>query len=144
MGSITGANAAFSIMVTSIFPTPVQLQGFAADDVVETGEIEAGEAVIGVDGYQSAGFVFALVPQTITLQADSSSNTLFDAWRAFEQFNRTKLFAQGILRIPDINTSWALVNGTLSRFTPAPNVKRILQPRRFVVLWESISPALLV
>lgn len=142
MPDITAANAQFMLSITSLFPAPVQLQGFAADDVFDTEEIESVEHVMGVDGKLSAGFVFKAVPQTITLQADSSSMALFDSWWGAMQFGRQTFFANGIVILPAIGTKWAMTNGVLARYKPTPDVKKLLQPRKFGLVWESISPAL--
>ena len=142
MPDITGANATFALSVPDVFPAPIQLQGFAADDVFDVDPIESAEVLIGVDGILSAGFVFSLVRQTIALQADSDSNALFEAWHAANIVARTNFFAQGIVILTAIDTKWVLANGALTSFPPMPNVHRLLQPRRYGVTWQSVSPAI--
>lgn len=142
MPDITAANATFMLSITTLFPAPVQLQGFAADDIFDTEEIESVEVSMGVDGKLSGGFVFKAVPQGITLQADSSSMALFDTWWGAMQFGRQVFFANGVVILPSIGTKWAMTNGLLTRYKPTPDAKKILQPRKFGITWESISPAL--
>lgn len=140
--SITGANAAFILTIPSVFPAPQQLQNFAADDVFDTEPLESAEVLMGVDGKMSGGFVFVPVKQVIALQADSPSNSLFDAWWASQQVAKAIFEAQGVVILTDLGTKWVLVNGVLTTYPPIPNVKKLLQPRRFGITWESVSPAI--
>lgn len=141
MGTISAANATFFLSVNSIFPAPVQLQGFAADDVFDMPALRVGETLMGVDGRLSAGFVFVPAEMGITLQADSPSMFIFDQWYAQEQIARDKFAAQGVVLLTTLGTKWSLTNGFLSLYTPMPDAKRILQPRKFSITWERVSPA---
>lgn len=142
MGDITGANSIFTLSVGTIFPAPIQLQGYAADDAFNTDPLESAELSMGVDGILSGGFVFVPVRQTIALQADSPSVALFDGWWAQNQTLRQNFKAQGVIILKAIGTKWALVNGSLTSYTPIPSVHKLLQPRRFGITWESVSPAI--
>src|ERR1700692_2768327 len=106
MSNITAANAVYILSIPNVLLAPTQLQGFAADDIFDTEPLEAAETLMGVDGILSAGFVFVRVPQSITLQADSASNVVFDAWWTQEQANKTKYAASGQIRLPAIGTKW--------------------------------------
>lgn len=141
MGDITGANAVFMISITDLYPAPVQLQGFAADDVFDTDPLESAEVLMGVDGFLSAGFVFVPVKQNITLQADSASNLIFDAWWTANQTSQSVFFANGFIQLQNISTQWAMVNGVLTTYPPTPAVKKLLQPRRYAVTWQGITPS---
>ena len=85
MASITSANAVLMMSVNSIYSTPVQIQGFSADDVFDVEPLQSAEVLMGVDGIQSGGFVYVSVKQSIALQADSASNVVFDTWWAQQQ-----------------------------------------------------------
>jgi hypothetical protein len=139
---ITGANAVYLLSITDLFPAPQQLQGFAADDVFETDPLTSVETIMGVDGHMSAGFVFVEVKQNISIQADSDSNAIFEAWWGAQQVSKSVLFANGVIILTDVGTKWAMVNGVLSTFPPIPNAKKLLQPRRYGITWESITPAI--
>jgi hypothetical protein len=54
---ITSANAVIMLSSPLIFPAPFQLQKFAVDDIYGTNPLSAGEAMMGVDGHLTAGFV---------------------------------------------------------------------------------------
>jgi hypothetical protein len=140
MGNITAANAIVIFTIPNVLLAPVQLQGFAADDIFDTEPLEAAETLMGVDGILSAGFVFVPVPQSYTLQADSASNAVFDAWWTQEQANKTKFPASGQVKLLSIGTKWALTNGFLVTYPVMPNAGRTLKPRKFMVRWQSAFP----
>lgn len=141
MASITGANATFLLAISQLFPIPLQLQGFAADDVFSTDPLDSTEVLMGVDGKLSAGFVYVPVKQHIALQADSPSSVIFDGWYLAQQTAQDVYFASGIVQLRSIGTSWVLNNGVLTTYPPLPDVKKLLQPRKFGITWESVSPA---
>lgn len=141
MASITGATSTIALSIAGLFPAPQLLKGYEADNVFETDSIDSAEFYMGVDGKLSAGFVFVPVRQTFMLQADSSSNALFDLWWTTMQQSRDVLFATGVVTLTAISTKWAMNNGILTSYPPMPNVKKLLQPRHFTVTWESITPA---
>lgn len=138
--SLTSANAVILLSIDNVFPTPVQLQGFAADDVSEVEPLDSAEAVMGVDGIMSAGFVFVMVKQGFTLQADSNGNSVFDLWFATQQTARDIFFATGTLILPSVGTKWNMTQGALTSYKSMPDIKRILQPRKFEITWQSIQP----
>ena len=142
--SITAANATYFLGVTGLFSIPQQLQGFAADDIFSTEAIDTAELQMGVDGTLSAGFVFVPVKQSITLQADSASNAIFDAWRAAEVAAQEKFAATGIVVLTSIGSKWALVNGYLTSFPPIPDAGKTLKPRKYQITWQSVSPAVVL
>lgn len=139
--SITAANAVYMLSIIPVFPVPVQLQGFGADDVFGTDPLTVAETVMGVDGLLSAGFVFNAVTQNITLQADSESNDVFDAWYAAQQVIKDTYRAQAVVMLKAINRKWTMTNGVLTTYPPLPDAKKVLQPRRFGITWESVFPS---
>lgn len=151
MGTISGANAIYTLSISppasapqvsaTLFAAPVQLQGFAADDAFATEPLASVETLMGVDGILSAGFVYVPVRQTITLQADSASNALFDLWWNAMQTSKDVYLAQGVIVLTTIQTKYALTNGSLTTYHPIADVRKLLQPRRFGITWQSVSPA---
>ena len=141
MPSITSANAILTLAIPLLFPTPVQLQGFAADDVYDIPRIKSVETLMGVDGVLSGGFIYVEVLQDIMLQADSPSNSLFDTWWTQMQAAVDVYPANGSIVLPGIATKFTMVNGYLTGYTPAPAAKKVLQPRRFEISWNSIVPS---
>lgn len=141
MGAITSSNAVLMLSIASLFPVPQQIQGFATDDVYDIPTIKSVETAMGVDGVLSAGFVYVAIPQSITLQADSASNLIFDTWWQQMQAAQETYAAQGVIRLPSIATRYQQVNGYLTGYKPAPAAKRILQPRTYEITWERLAPS---
>lgn len=150
MGTITGASAIFTLSISppafapqvsaTLFAAPIQLQGFAADDAFATEPLASVETLMGVDGVLSAGFVYVPVRQTISIQADSVSNDLFDIWWNAMQTTKDVYLAQGIITLTTIQKKYALVNGSLTTYHPLADVKKLLQPRRYGITWQAITP----
>lgn len=141
MASITGSTAIFQLAVINLFPIPVRLQGFAADDIFDTDDIEPNEVLMGVDGILSGGRVNVPVAQTIHLQADSQSNQVFDQWNAAEQALQDSYIANGIVTLTGLGLKWTLTRGFLTRYKPIPQAKKLLQPRTYRITWNLVSPA---
>ncbi|WP_048996431.1 phage tail fiber protein [Burkholderia multivorans] len=139
--TITSANAVFMLAVTDLFPVPQQLQGFAADDIFDTEALTPAEVVMGVDGKLSAGYTPVPTKQNISLQADSDSNLIFEAWHLAQQTAKEVYFASAIVRLPSVSKSYVLTNGVLTSYMPIPDAKKILQPRKFQITWESVVGA---
>jgi len=140
MADITAANAVFLISVPAVLPVAQQIQGFAADDIFDFEDVDATETLMGVDGVFSGGMVFMPKPQNIMLQADSASNAFFDAWNQAQQVAMAAYPASAVITLTGIGTSWALSTGYLTRYKPAPDAKRLLQPRRYRITWGKVVP----
>jgi hypothetical protein len=141
MASITAASAIVMFTIPGIFVTPQQLQGFAADDVFDTDPLESAETMMGVDGKLSAGFVFVPTLHNYALQADSPSIFIFDTWWNAQQIAHEVFFANATVLLTSVGKKWAMTNGILSNYKPLPDAKKVLQPQRFRVTWESSLPA---
>jgi hypothetical protein len=129
------------LAVTGLFPVPQQLQGFAADDVFDTEAITPAEVLMGVDGKLSAGYTPVPIRQNISLQADSASNLIFDIWQASQQAAKEVFFCSGIVRLPSVSKSFVMTNGILTSYMPIADAKKVLQPRKFSITWETIIGA---
>lgn len=141
MASITSANAVLLLSVPPLFSAPQQLQGFSTDDITDVDPIQAVEAMMGVDGVLSGGFVYAEIKQKITLQADSPSNQIFETWWKSQRMITDVYFATATLLLPSVNKKYAFNNGLLSIYPPVPSAKRVLQPRTYEITWESVTPS---
>ena len=138
--TITSANAILAIAVASIYPVPVQIQGFAVDDIYDTDAIDPSEVLMGVDGVMSAGFVFVPIKQNFSLQADSASNDIFEQWYQLQQAAAEIFKASGIITLTSIGRSYNMNNGVLSGYKPIADAKKVLQPRKFAITWNSVVP----
>lgn len=141
MASLTGATVAYQLSITGLYNTPQQLQGFAADDVFATTPIKSIETLMGVDGVMSAGFVWVPIEQMIDLQADSDSNAIFDNWWQAQQAAEDVYFADAVIRLKALGIKWTMSRGVLSTYPPMPDVKKMIQPRKFGITWNNASPS---
>lgn len=137
MATITSANSVYTLSVATIFATPVQLQGYAADDAFTTSQLRAAETQMGVDGQLAGGFVFAAVEQEISLLASSASNALFDQWYAASINARDAYPASATVQLPSLGIKWTMSNGFLTMYSIIPEARRVLQPRKFQITWQS-------
>ena len=133
--TITSANAIFMISVASVFPAPVQLQGFGVDEAFDTEATDVAETQVGVDGYGVAGWIPRQVPMTITLLASSPSFLIFEEWVTAQDKLNEILYASCVISIPSIGRKYAGALGALTRYPQLPNVRRVLQQRQFVITW---------
>jgi hypothetical protein len=140
MTSLTAANAVITLTVDGVFSTPQQLQQFSVDDVADVDTLTVAETLMGVDGYLSGGYVFNKVKYVYTLQADSPSCFFFDQWKLAQDSQEDTYPANGQLLLKSLGTKWTWTRGFLTEWMPAPNVKKILQPRKFSIEWESVVP----
>lgn len=141
MGSVTAADAVLAITIPLLFPIPQQIQGFATDEAFDIPQIRSAEVMMGVDGVMSDGFVFTPFVQSISLQADSASNLLFETWWAQMQATKSTYRCGGLIKLPSVSRKYGLVSGVLTGFKPISNVKRLLQPRTHEITWQTFVPA---
>ena len=136
--NITSANSVFTLIIPGIYPIPVQLQGWAPDDAFDVEAVETAVVTMGVDGFQSAGWVPNSTPMTLHFQADSPSITIFETWDATETSQREKYPATGLITTPSVKKSWVLSTGILQNVIRIPPGRRTLQPQQFRLMWETI------
>lgn len=143
MGSVTAADLVVTLSIPLLqgLAGPVQIQGFATDEVTDIPSLKSAETMMGVDGILSAGFVFVPIPQTYALQADSASNAFFDAWWAQMQSTKSNYLALGMVKQPSISMKYIMNGGVLTGYKPMANAKRLLQPRSFEITWQNIVVA---
>lgn len=139
--SLTGATAVFQLSIAGLYDQPQQLQGFAADDIFSTPGVKSIETMMGVDGKMSAGYVFVEKEMSITLQADSDSNDIFDNWDAAQQSEQDVFYADAVVLLRALRKKWTLTRGVLSNFPPIPDTKKLIQPRKFTITWNIMSVA---
>jgi hypothetical protein len=136
--SLSAANVQLTLVQSILFPTPQLIQGFASDDVTDIEPVEILERRMGVDGILSFGFVWTEREQVIMLQADSASNAFFDILNAQQEAVQDVYVLSGQMVIPAISTKYALINGGFMRHKPTPQVKKILQPKTYRIVWQKV------
>ena len=141
MADITAANSVFMISIAQIYTTPQQLQGYAMDDVFDVPAVKPVETMMGVDGKLSAGFQNFPFVLSVSLQADSASNLIFENWLAKMQQGLTALNAQATISLPSIGRKYSMTNGFLTDAPPIASAKKVLQPRKYELTFETVTPA---
>jgi hypothetical protein len=137
MATLTTANSEFVLLIPGAFSVPQILQGYATDDAFGTEDVNPVEAKIGVDGRKSSGFTPYLVKMLVHLQADSPAIQIFDLWNGALYAARDDLPASGSIMSPSLGKAWTLNNGSLTRFKPIPDAKKIFEAQTYEITWES-------
>lgn len=140
-GTITSANAVFSISSSILPSSPIQLQQFMADDIFDTDAMRTVEHAMGVDGTLSFGFVFVPMMMRVALQANSPSIAIFDTIFTQQQQASTVYPLSGTVILPAISKKYSLTNGALEEYKPIPDAKRMLQGQRFQIVWNQVVPS---
>lgn len=141
--TITSANSVFTIVVPGLFPSPVQLRGYATDKALTTEAVDLAEVQMGVDGRMTAGYVPNPVKQTITLQADSPSKDIFASLIQATKTAREVFYISGSISLPSTGEAFTLTRGILTTGKQIPDAQKVLQPVDFVITWESVNRSLL-
>jgi hypothetical protein len=136
--SLTSANSVLMIGVAGLYTVPQQLQGFAEGDMYDMDTIDNAEVVMGADGFMSSGWIPQIKTMNVMLQADSASNSFFEAWYAAEEAAREIYNAFATISQPGVKRSYALTNGVLVGYSPMASAKKILQPRKFSIKWNYV------
>jgi len=138
MGSITSANSTYSLVINSVYPSAQIIQGYAADDAFSADAVDKAQVVMGVDGRQSAGYIFNPVVQTITIMPDSPSLEVFSNWINAMDAIREILKCTANISLPAIGKKYTLSNGVLVNYKPIPDVKKVMQAVPFKISWERV------
>src|ERR1700692_154451 len=135
MATITSANAVLMLSITSLYPTPQQIQGFGVDDAFLVDVLEMGEIQVGVDGFGVGGYVPRAPTMTIRLLATSPSIQIFENWIAFEDQQQEVAYASATIAMPSIQRKYTCYLGMLMRISTMADVRKVLANREFHVTW---------
>ena len=139
MATLTSANSEFILSIPGAFAGPVVLQGYATDDAFGSEDVAPAEAKMGVDGRKSSGYTPYMVKMLIHLQADSPSAVLFDQWNGAIIAAQDDLTCSGSILSPSPNVAYSLNNGSLTRYKPVPDAKKMFEARTFEITFESVQ-----
>ncbi|WP_176077498.1 phage tail fiber protein [Burkholderia dolosa] len=140
-GTITSANSVIMLAAGSIFPVAQPIQGYAAEDIFDTDDVEMAEVQMGLDSKQSYGWIPYNVKWRLTLMANSDSILIFDSVITAENVLRDKMQWSGVVTLPGISKKFTMVNGVLTRGKILPDAKKVLQPQTYEITWEKVLPA---
>lgn len=141
--TITSANSILTMIVPGLFPVPVSIQGYSTDDAFMLDALDLAETVMGVDGRMSAGYVPKEVKLTVTLQADSASKDFFAILTQAVKTAREVFYMSATLSLPSTGEAFTFTRGILTSVEQIPSAKKMLQPQKFVITWESVNRAIL-
>ena len=141
--TITSANSSFLLAITGLFPAPVALEKYAADDAFTTDPRVTAEVGMGVDGHQFSGFVPNPTKMKIKFSPDSGSVDLFNAWDAAQTAFRDIYTASAVITLPGNGSKYVLTNGVLVSVKGMPDAKKVLQAQEFEISWESVTKAVM-
>jgi hypothetical protein len=139
MGTITSASAVITLTIPLIYPTPVQLQGFAADDIYDSDDVDITETSMGVDGILSGGMVFSPISQTFSFQADSQSVQIFETWAAQQIQGVEAYAANGRTTLRTVGRSYVSTTGWLQKGPRMPSAGKTLKPRKWTIIWQNVQ-----
>lgn len=139
--SITSANATIFMTIPLLYPVPQQIQQFSADNVFSTDPLKSAETMRGVDGVLTGGYVYGDINQNFELMADSPSIQFFNRWNFQQQADREAYTANAVILLTSLGQKWTGTKGYLKGFPIIPDAKKVLQPVRFSIEWESLTPA---
>ena len=75
--TITSTNNVFTIVITDLFPVPVQLQNYASNKAFTTETLNLTKIQMDVNGHITTNFIPNPTKQTITLQTDNPNKNIF-------------------------------------------------------------------
>jgi hypothetical protein len=142
--NITAANAIYMIIAPPLYPTPQQLQGWGVAEAFDTEQAETAEVQIGVDGLVASGWLPRVTRQTLTFLAASTSNDIFEQIVMAQDQLQQNFSLTGMVTIIATGKKYNLPDGTLTRFPALPNARRVLDHRRFEIVWGfpiTVAPA---
>lgn len=135
--TLTSANSSLMVQISGLYPIPQKIEGFATDDAFSSEDVTTAETQMGVDGKLSSGYTPYPVPFKLVLQADSPSMSIFDNLIAAQDAVNEVMRVDATILLQGNGDKYALTKGTLTKFTPMPDNKKILQPRTFEITFES-------
>src|SRR5580658_3724775 len=136
MPDITAASVNASLLVPGLYPVPTPLQGWSTDDIAEWEETDVTEEMMGVDGILSMGVVLVPRPVVARFQKDSPSIPLFENWGQTMLQQLQVFFGSLAFSYPAIGRTYTCNQGALRRWKPAPDAKKLLQPRQFRLVFQ--------
>jgi len=139
--TLTAANAILMIGAVGLYDTPRRIQGFSADDVTDFDALTSAETSMGVDGRLSGGFVYNPVNQNVTLQADSESVDVFENIQQAQRQRGEAYVLFGSILLRSTGKRYTMERGFLISSSLMPALRKTLQPRRFTLQWQNVSPS---
>lgn len=141
MSTLTTANSALALQVRNLFPVPQNIKGYSTDDSFAVEDVSPAEVYMGVDGLLSAGYVPYVTTLTLMLQADSPSTAMFDTVLSAQVAAKELYIFDGTIILQGTGEKYIFTKGYMTSATPMSTAKKVLQPRKFTITFQSCSKA---
>ncbi len=136
---ITSANARLWLIVNHIFPAGFALEQFGTDQAWNQDALDVAETRMGVDGRMVAGYMPAIFPVTVTLEASSPSRfNLSTVWQAMK-VNKRVYGCTLAATIPSLGERILWTKGVLKNGSPVPSAQKTLSPTTWTFHFESLE-----
>lgn len=135
---ITSANATLTLTVQSLFDAPVILENWGADRAWEASSYSSTDSRMSIDGHLNVGFVHRPVEMSLTLEANSKSNKIFEVIEEFQKSTLTPAILGGELRLPGQNSKYTFEYGHVIGMTPLPGASSMLEARTYNLRWRRV------
>lgn len=139
--TITSSNSILLLGAKGVFSVAQRLDGFAEGDQYSIAAIDTAEFKMGADGFLAAGKVPKPKVMDVTLQANSPSTLFWDTIYTAQEALGDLVEFFGIIQQPSIGRVYTLTKGYLTNYTPIADAKGTLQPRKFQVVWQTVTGA---
>jgi hypothetical protein len=141
MGTITSANSSFVLTVSSVFPVPQILQGYAADDAFTQEAFDITETRMGVDGVLSGGYTPSPKRLTVMLQPDSVALDVFLNWKAAIEAAKETFPGSFVIAMPSISKGFTGSVVFFKNSQGMPSAKKVLEPFPAILEYQDLVAA---
>lgn len=135
---ITSANSKLRIIVPAYYPAGFDVDDYGADTMYDIQAVTNKETRMSADGKFHAGFTYASVPLTITLQPTSKAGELLDEMVSAERTAATVFQVNATLIVPALSRKYTFTNGVIISSTPVAPGRRTIQERPFAFEFENV------
>lgn len=136
---ITSTNATGVLVVDQLFPAGIELEMFGTDQSVVQDSVQVAETRMSVDGKMVAGYLPAIFPVTITLEAPSRTAKSFGTLYSAMATNKTIYECSLTFTVPSVGKIYTWSKGVLHDGVPFPSNKKVLDPTTWVFHFERLD-----
>lgn len=138
-GNITAANSTAILVVDTLYPAGVVIEGYSTDSAWTMDSDTIAETRMGIDGRMSAGVVPSIKVVTLTLEANSPSIEPLTRIYQSVQNNYDAYNCKLVISLPALSARYILSDGVMQQAQPMPNINQVLDPVAFVFHFGRLS-----
>ena len=138
--TITAANSTFYLTVTGLYDSPVKIEGYSTDAMINAEAVNPLVAEMGVDGHLSFGWTPTPTAVTVTLAADSPSRQTMEDWVTYQNTKREAMLCNAEFSLPGIGRKYIGTRGGVTANPPMPGANKTLQPTAYTITFETWAP----